>query len=227
MLLGAHDQTPAVVATAPDLTIDARIAADPSTVRSVVELEISNARSSCRHGTPATEAPEGRCQLGILWLFENFSRRQGLMSADLFVASRLGRWYLAELHIGGRLGGDQALSGERLTTRTAAVAAAAGANLWSKRRVFGGALVLRAQGYLVQFCVGSSGEGRSEVTNLGALALALEPRFVVSLTRRFSLQASAAAGLVSRGIVVRIQGVGTQSMSGVAVSATLAGVFKS
>jgi hypothetical protein len=312
VLLGVDDQTPAVVAEAPSLTIDACIAVDQATVRQVMELEISDARLlpasvsvRCVAGaqeiriqrsdaldqedvrtihmvpvadgdtpaerqarsrelalaiaefvrrpgpaarppenlpapvppspvpvpvlaitsTPATEAPEGRWQLGILWTFEHFSRGQGLMGADLFVASRLGRWYLAELHIGGRQGGDQTLADERLTTRAAAVAAAAGVSLWSKRRVFGGALMLRAQGYLVQFRFGSSGEGRLETANLGAFALALEPRLMVALTRRFSLQASAAAGLVPRGITVRIQGVETQSMSGVAVSANLAGVF--
>jgi hypothetical protein len=147
------------------------------------------------------------------------------MGADMFVTSRLGRWFLAELRIGGRLGGDETLSGEHLTTRAGAVAAAAGVNLWSKSRVFGGALVLRAQGYLVQFRAEGTGEGRFETAVLGAFALALEPRLMVAITRHLSLQASAAAGLVPRGIVVRIQGVETRSMSGVAMSANLAGVF--
>lgn len=147
------------------------------------------------------------------------------MGADLFVSSRLGRWFLAELRIGGRLGSDQTLSGEHLTARAAAAAVAAGVNLWSRRRTFGGALVLRAQGYLVQFRAEATGNGHAETANLGAFALALEPRLMVTLTRRFSLQVSAAAGWVPRGIVVRIQGVETPSMSGVVVAADLAGVF--
>jgi len=175
--------------------------------------------------TPAAEVPEGRWQLGLLWTFEHFSRGEGLVGADLFVSSRLGRWFLAELRIGGRLGSDQTLSGEHLTARAAAAAVAAGVNLWSRRRTFGGALVLRAQGYLVQFRAEATGNGHAETANLGAFALALEPRLMVTLTRRFSLQVSAAAGWVPRGIVVRIQGVETPSMSGVVVAADLAGVF--
>jgi hypothetical protein len=312
VLLGADDQTPAVVAEGPSLTIDACIAVDPATVRQVMELEISDANLwpasvsvRCVDGaqeirigrsdsldrgdartihiapvadddtpaerqarsrelalaiaefvrrpgpaarppenlpapvlpspapaptlaitsTPATEAPEGRWRLGFLCTFEHFSRGQSLMGADLVVASHLGRWFLAELRIGGRLGADQTLPGEHLTTRAAVVAAATGVNVWSHSRVFGGGIVLRAQGYLVQFRAEETGEGRPKAANLGAFALALEPRLMVALTRRFSLQASAAAGLVPRGIVVRIQGLETQSMSGVAMSANLAGVF--
>jgi hypothetical protein len=174
---------------------------------------------------PATEATDGRWQLGILCTFEHFSRGQGLMGADLFFASRLGRWFLAELRIGGRVGGDQSLPEEHLTTRAGTIAAAAGVNRWARSRVFGGGIVLRAQGYLVQFRAEATAAGRVETANLGAFALALEPRLMVSLTRRFSLQASAAAGLVPRGIVVRIQGIETQSMSGLALSANLAGVL--
>jgi hypothetical protein len=312
ILLGADDQTPALVAEGPALTIDPCIAVDPATVRQVMELEISDAhlwptwvRVRCVDGAqeicigrsesldkgdvrtihiaaaadddtpaerqarsrelalaiaefvrwpgpaarppenspapalpssapvpalatasmPAREVPEGRWQLGFLCTFEHFSRGKSLMGADLVVASRLGRWFLAELRMGGRLGADQTLPGEHLTTRAAAVAAAAGVNLWSKSRVIGGALVLRAQGYLVQFRAEATGEGHVETANLAAFALAVEPRLMVAVTHRFLLQASAAAGVVPRGIVVRIQGVETQGLSGLAVSANLAGVF--
>jgi hypothetical protein len=163
--------------------------------------------------------------MGILCAFDHFSRGQSLLGADLFVASRLGRWLLTELRLGGRLGGEQTLSGERLRTRAAAVAAAAGVNRWSRSRAFGGALVLRAQGYLVQFRAEATGEGNVETANLGAFSLALEPRFMVAVTRRLSLQASAAAGWVLKGIVVRLQGVETHSLSGIAMSANLAGVY--
>jgi hypothetical protein len=175
--------------------------------------------------TPAAEVPGGRWQLGVLFAFEHFSRGQSLMGADLFVASRLGRWFLAELRIGGRLAADQTLPDAQLTTRAAAIAAATGVKLWSKSHVFGGALVLRGQAYLVQFRVQQAGEDRFDTAVLGAFALAIEPRLMFALTRHLSLQASAAAGLVPRGIVVRIQGVETQSISGITVSANVAGVF--
>jgi hypothetical protein len=190
-----------------------------------VPPSLSPAASLVAVSSPATKAPEDRWQLGILCAYEHFSRGQGLMGADLFLASRLGHWFLAELRIGGRLGGDQSLPEEHLTTRAATITAAAGVNRWSRGRVFGGGIVLRAQGYLVQFRAEATGAGRVETANLSAFALALEPRLMVSLTRHFSLQASAAAGLVPRGIVVRIQGIETQSMSGLALSANLAGVF--
>jgi hypothetical protein len=175
--------------------------------------------------SPATDAPEWRWQLGILCAFEHFSRGKNLTGADLLVASRLGRWFLAELRLGGRLGAEQTLLGAHLTTQAAAVAAAAGVNRWSRSGAFGGALVLRAQGYLVRFRADGIGDGRSQAASLGALAIALEPRLMVALTRRLSLQAAVAASLVPRGIVVRIQGIETQSISGVALSASLAGVF--
>jgi hypothetical protein len=174
----------------------------------------------------ASDLQEGRWQLGILCAFENYSRGQNLVGPDLFLTSRLGRWFLAELHIGGRLGGDETLPrGDRITTSAAAVAAAAGVNLWSNTRVFGAALLLRAQGYLVHLRTEPAGGGRPETANLGAFALAVEPRMMVAVTRRFSLHASAAAGVAPRGIMVRIQGVQTESISGFTVSAYLAGVF--
>jgi hypothetical protein len=312
VLLGVDNQTAAAVAEGPSLAIDPCIAVDLTTVRQVMELEISDANLwpatvsvRCVEGaqeirigradsldkgdvrtihiapaaaddtpaerqarsrelalaiaefvrwpgpaarppenspapalpspaavpvlasasSPAREAPEGRWQLGFLCTFEHFSRGQSLLGADLVVASRLGRWFLAELRMGGRLGAEQTLPEEHLTTRAAAVAAAAGVNLWSKSRVIGGALVLRAQGYLAQFRAEATGEGHAESANLGAFALAVEPRVMIAVTRRVLLQASAAAGVVPRGIVVRIQGIETQSLSGVVLSANLAGVL--
>ena len=68
-------------------------------------------------------------------------------------------------------------------------------------------------------------ESKEKSANLGAFALAVEPRLMVAITRRIFLQASAAAGLVLKGIAERIQSVETQSLSGTMVSANLAGVF--
>jgi hypothetical protein len=174
---------------------------------------------------PATEVPQGRWQLGLLCAYERFSHGHNLMGGDLFLGSRLGRWYLAELRIGGRLGSDSLSSGEHLTTRAASMAAAAGLNLWSKGHVLGGALVLRAQGYLAQVRGDASQESRFTTGTLGALALQVEPRLMVALTNHLFLQASAAVGWVPQGIVVRIQGVEALSISGIALSANLAGVI--
>jgi hypothetical protein len=174
---------------------------------------------------PATEIPERHWQLGVLYAFDYFSRGQSLMGADLFTAVRLGRWYLAELHIGGRLGSAKLSAGLQLTTRAAAAAAGLGLNLWSKRHIFGAAIVALAQGYLAQFRGEGSTESSFTTQSFGALALAVEPRLMASLTPHLSLGASASVGWVPHGIVIRIQGVEAPSISGVAVSAKLGGVL--
>jgi hypothetical protein len=174
---------------------------------------------------PATGVPDGRWQLGLLYAYERFAHGHSLMGGDVFVGSRLGRWYLVELRIGGRLGSDSLSFGEHLTTRAASMAAAAGLSLWSKGHVLGGALVLRAQGYLAQVRGDATQESRFTTGTLGALALVVEPRLMVALTNHLFLQASAAVGWVPQAIEVRIQGVEAQSISGVALSANLAGVI--
>jgi hypothetical protein len=174
---------------------------------------------------PATGVPEGRWQLGLLYAYERFAHGHSLMGGDVFMGSRLGRWYLAELRIGGRLGSDSLHSGQHLTTRAASMAAAAGLSLWSKGHVLGGALILRAQGYLAQIRGDASKESRFTTGTLGALALVVEPRLMVALTNHLFLQASAAVGWVPQAIEVLIQGVEAQSISGVALSANLAGVI--
>ncbi len=177
---------------------------------------------------PATPAapptPDGRWQLGLLSAFEYFSGGQTLAGGDLLVASGLGRWFSAELRAGGRIGADEPLPGGRLTTRAATATTAVGPNLWSQRRPVGAALVLRAQGYLVQFRAEQFGKGRAPTALLGALTLAAEPRIAVTLTRHFLLEASAGVGFPLHGIVVRTQGTETRGMSGLIVSGSFGGV---
>jgi hypothetical protein len=175
--------------------------------------------------TPAPEAPIERWQLGIQYAFEHFSRGQSLMGVDLSVASRRGRWFLTEFRLAGRMGADQTMAGTTLSTRAAVVAVGAGVIRWSHGHQLGGALVLRAQGYLVELHAVDASTGSSASVARGAFALLLEPRLLVALTPRFSLQASAAAGLVARGITVRLQGASAQTLSGFAVTTSLAGVF--
>jgi hypothetical protein len=174
--------------------------------------------------TRSIERPEDRWQLGLLSALEYFSGGQTLAGGDLFVASALGRWFSAELRAGGRLGTNEPLPGGRLTTRAATASAGVGFNLWSRRRSVRAALVLRAQGYLVQFRVEQFGEGRTPTALLGALALAAEPQLSLPLTRHLSLVASAGAGFPLHGIVVRTQGTENRGMSGLIVSASLGGV---
>jgi hypothetical protein len=174
---------------------------------------------------PPAGAPEHRWRLGILAASDYFSGGKMLAGGDLLVGSRLGDWFLAELRVGGRFAPDTSLPGGRLTARAGTAAAAVGLNVWSRGQTVGTALLLRAQGYLVAFRAEASGGASAKTAILGALALAAEPRFMLAITRRFSLEASAALGFLPRGIVVRTQGAENQSISGLTVSGSLGGVF--
>jgi hypothetical protein len=170
------------------------------------------------------EGPNDRWQLGLLSAFEHFSGGRTLVGGDVFAASCLGRWFSAELRAGARIGPDEPLPGGWLTTRAATASAAVGFNLWSERRWAGAALVLRAQGYLVQFRVEQFGASRAPSAFFGAATLAAEPRLALRLSRHLRLETSAGVGLPLRGIVVRMDGIETRSMSGLVVSASLGGV---
>jgi len=177
-----------------------------------------------KSATPPTDKWKGRWQLGILSAFEYFSGGRALAGGDLFVASCLGCWLSMELRVGGRVGRDESLPRVRLTTRAATASGAVALNLWSLRHSVETALVLRAQGYLVQFRAEPFGEGRTPTALLGAWTLAAEPRVALALTRRFLLDASVGVGFPLRGIVVRMQGTETSGMSGFLVSGSLGGV---
>jgi hypothetical protein len=174
--------------------------------------------------SPAQPAEAGRWQLGILTTYDYFGGGQRFIGGDLFTAARLGRWFVAELRAGGRVGADQPLPGGRLSARAATVGAAAGIRFWPERLI-GFELMLRAQEYLVQFRAEASGDSAARTALLGAFVLAAEPRLIVALARHFELEATAAVGLPPRGIVVRIQGTDRQSMSGLVLSGSLAGVL--
>jgi hypothetical protein len=172
------------------------------------------------------ETPPGRWQIGISPTYDDFAGGQSLAGGDLFMASRLGRWLLAEVRAGGRVAAEQPLPGGHLSARAATVGVAAGVLFWPESRPLGVALMLRAQEYLVQFRADASGEGGTHTALLGAFVLAAEPRLIVALTRRCALEATAAVGFPPRGIVVRTQGIQTHSVSGLVLSAGLAGVLR-
>ena len=169
---------------------------------------------------PPSAAP-GRWGLGALSSFDYFTGGQWLAGGDLSVAVSLGHWVLGDLRVGGRFASDETVPSGRLTTRAGTAAAGAGLNVWSKHRSVGFALMLRAQGYGVEYRADLSGDGTSRTALLGAFVVAVEPRLLVAVTRRISITAGGAAGLPLHGIIVRTQGVDTDSISGLALSSSL------
>jgi hypothetical protein len=93
--------------------------------------------------------------------------------------------------------------------------------VWSKQRTLGFALLLRAQAYAIDYSAESPGATGSRTARLGALTIAVEPRLLVAVSRRISLAAAAGVGVPLHGIVVRTQGEETDSLTGIAISASL------
>ena len=165
------------------------------------------------------EAPPGPFGIAALSSFEYFTGGQWLAGGDLALTVALGRWALGDLRVGGRFAGGETLPAGRLSARAGTAALGAGLNAWSRRRTLGFALMFRAQGYGVEYRAELPDSSRTAV--LGAFVVAVEPRLIVAVTRRISIAAGGAAGLPLHGIVVRTQGVETDSMSGLVVSGSL------
>ena len=142
-----------------------------------------------------------------------------MAGGDLSLAMSFGRWTLADVRVGGRLLDGGRLPSGRLTARAGTASLGAGLHLGSKRRA-GFALMLRLQGYAVQYDAELDGGG-SRTALLGAAVVAVEPRLLVAITHRISIAAGGAAGVPLHGIVVRTQGVETESLSGFVLSANL------
>lgn len=170
---------------------------------------------------PPPEAPASRWAIGALSSFEYFTGGQALAGGDVSVAASLGRWTMADVRIGGRLASARALPNGRLTARAGIAALGAGLNLWSQRRSIGFAMMLRLQGYAVEYQAELAGDGAAQAALLGAVVVGVEPRLFIAVTRRISIAAGGAAGLPLHGIIVRTQGVEMDSMSGLVVSANL------
>jgi len=165
------------------------------------------------------EAPPGPFGIAALSSFEYFTGGQWLAGGDLALTVALGRWALGDLRVGGRFAGGETLPTGRLSARAGTAALGAGLNAWSRRRTLGFALMFRAQGYGVEYRAELPDSSRTAV--LGAFVVAVEPRLIVAATRRISIAAGGAAGLPLHGIVVRTQGVETDSMSGLVLSGSL------
>ena len=167
------------------------------------------------------ELPPGRWGLGALSSFEYITGGQWLAGGDLAATVAVGRWTLGEVRLGGRVLDGQAVPYGRLTAHAGTAGLGAGLQLWSNRRVVGFVAMLRAQGYGVEYRAELAGDGTSGTARFVAVVIAVEPRLLVAITRRLSIAASGAAGVPLHGIVVRTQGVETDSMSGVVLSGSL------
>jgi hypothetical protein len=170
---------------------------------------------------PPSDAPSGSLGLAVLSSFETFTGGQKLAGGDICLAAPIGRFGLGELRIGGRVLIGDTLPAAGLTARAATAAVAAGVNVSSPRRRLGYALMLRAQGYAIDYRLEPAVDGGSRTARLGALIAVLEPRVVAAVTSRISVAAAVAAGVPIHGIVVRSQGAASDSLTGFVLSAHL------
>ncbi len=138
---------------------------------------------------------------------------------------RLGSRFLAEIRVGGRSGGQTSAPGASLSSYAVTAGAAVSALLWPRRRHVGLALTLSAVEYLVRFRLDASGQPAQSAL-LGAFVLTAGPRLVVAFGKRVALEASLAAGFPPHGITVRVQGTPAESVSGLVLSGSLAGVLR-
>jgi hypothetical protein len=167
------------------------------------------------------DEPRRPWQLALLSSFDAFTGGQTMAGGDVFAAAPIGRWILTEIRVGGRLVDGGASPVARLTGRAGTASVGAGLNVWSKHRAVGFALLVRAQGYAIEYRAESRGDGGAPTTVLGAATVLVEPRFSIAISRRISLAAGAGAGVPLHGIVVRTQGAETESLTGIVVSASL------
>lgn len=167
------------------------------------------------------EAAAPRWGIGALSSFDYFTGGQSLVGGDLSFAMSFGRWTEADVRVGGRRLGGETLSSGQLTARAGTASLGAGLNLSSEGRAVGFALMLRLQGYAVEYEYELAADAGSRTAVLGAVVVAVEPRLFFAVTRRISIAAGGTGGVALHGIVVRTQGVETDSMSGFVVSASL------
>jgi len=172
--------------------------------------------------TPSSppQGPHDRWQIGALSTFEAFTGGQWLAGGDLSLGASIGRWVSVDLRAGGRFVEGLTSSSERLSGRAGVASLAAGLNVWSGRRV-GFAIMLRGQGFGVEYRVGAAGADAARTARLGALVAAVEPRLLFEISRHIVLALGGAVGLPVRGVVVRVQGVETSTMSGLFLSGSL------
>jgi len=167
------------------------------------------------------EAARDRWRIGALSTVEAFTGGQWLLGGDLSLGVSLGRWVSLDLRAGGRFVEGLTSTSEPLSARAGVASLGVGPTVWSRRHSLGFALMVRAQGYGVEYRLGSAGQGPAGTTRLGAVVAAAEPRLLVGVSRHVTLALGGAAGLAVHGIAVRVQGVETSRMSGLLLSGSL------
>lgn len=175
---------------------------------------------------PAPASPERTWLVALSSTFEAFGGGQRMAGADAVVGASLGSWLLGEFRVGARLIDGGTTAAARLTGRAGAAAVALGLHVWSQRRPVGFAVMMRGQGLAIEYDVQPAPGDASRTALLGAFSMAIEPRVLIALSSRLHLAAGAGVGIPIHGVVVRTQGVPTDSLTGVAVSATLGAFFR-
>ncbi len=168
--------------------------------------------------------PATRWQLGALSALEYFSGGSTLAGGDLVFCAHLGGALATELKIGGRFQPNESLPGGHLTARAGVAALGIGAAAWSSSQTVRGAVMIRAQGYLVRYKAEAS-DGDTRTALLGAFSLAAEPSLLVALTSWFALEATTAIGFLPHGIDLRVRGAPGEGISGLLFSGNLGGVL--
>ena len=168
----------------------------------------------------------GRWQVGLVPTYDYFAGGHEFVGGDLLMGARLGRRFVVEIRVGGRAGTQHSVPGGHLSSGAAIVGATTGVLLWPESRHVGLALMLHAEEYLVRFRLEAPSDAGARTALLGAFVVAAGPRLTVALGSRVALEASASAGFPPHGIVVRVQGAAAQSLSGLVLSGSLAGVLR-
>jgi hypothetical protein len=175
---------------------------------------------------PAPVEKPGRWQVGLMPTYDSFAGGQRFVGGDLIIGARLGYRFMAEIRVGGRAGTQHIVPNGRLSSSVAIAGASAGVLLWPERRYVRLALLLHAQEYLVRFRLEAPADAGTRTALFGAFVVVAGPRLTVALGRRVELGVSAAAGFAPHGIVVRVQGAVAESLTGIVLSGSLAGVFR-
>jgi hypothetical protein len=178
---------------------------------------------------PPAQAHEGkrrRWRVGLAPSYDYFAGGYRFVGGDVLMGGRLGRRFVAEIRVGGRAGAQHLVPAGRLSASAAIMGASAGVLLWPESRHVGLGFMLHAEEYLVRFQLAAPADAGTRTALLGAFVVAAGPRLTLALGRRVALEASAAVGFPPHGIVVRVQGATAESLSGLVLSGSLAGVLR-
>jgi len=169
---------------------------------------------------PEPERP-GVWQMGLAAGVERFAGGMLLAGGELVAGRAWGRWMFTEVRAGARWGGDQPLPQGRWTPRAATVSVALGPAIWWRERTSALALALRAQSYLLDVHLTDDGSGDTRSARFGALITTAGPWLLLGWGRHFAFTANAGVGVPVHGVVVRVQGTETRSLTGLVLAGSL------